>query len=267
MDKRALKILFDTFWSSAGWKPDAARITSSDDSAYAKSKDMMFDPVFVEHDRAQNQLLSLVSQIDRRRVANAFLSSLSTRRLDWRSALGSYTVFQHMPPHAESQVNGRCAVCNMYSGSREENLSVLNFERYKWGGVRHDQVPYAFLDLSLFIKEDIPEPTAEDVSIFRSVISKIKESPVKASSASLQTHFSRVLKSNKAERDVFVSLLGFCDILATSRNPGYSERYIPSCERILPDSRFVDMPYPVCWWTSIDGVNENIIGEYFGHIL
>lgn len=267
VDKRALKILFDTFWSSAGWKPEGSRGISLEEFAYAKSKGMMFDPVLVEHDAAQSQLLSLVAKIDRRRVANAFLSSLSTRRLDWRSALGSYAVFQHMPPHAEVRVDDRCAVCGMYSGPHEEDLSVLNFERHKWGGVRHDQVPYAALDLSLFIKEDVPVPTAEDVGILRGVIYKIREAPENTSSSNLQSVLSTLFKSNKAERDVLISLLGFCGILGTAQHPGYSERYIHPFERHLPDRRFVDMSYPACWWKISDGINEHKIGEYFGHVI
>ncbi len=44
MDKRALKILLDAFWSPAGWKPAASRGPSAENFEYAKSKGMMFEP-------------------------------------------------------------------------------------------------------------------------------------------------------------------------------------------------------------------------------
>ena len=47
MDKRALKILLDTFWSPAGWKPEAQRITPPADYAYAKGKGTMLSHAWI----------------------------------------------------------------------------------------------------------------------------------------------------------------------------------------------------------------------------
>lgn len=267
MDKRALKILLDAFWSPAGWKPEASRGPSIDDFDYAKSKGVMFDPVTLDHKQVQVELMKAIRQLDRHRVADAFLASLSTRRLDWRSAFGSYVVFQHMPGHVEFDSVGRCGVCGMYLGPGEENLNVLNFERFKWGGVRHDQVPYASLDLRLFLQEPGVKPVAEDVKIFRNLIETIRAVPLETTSAGLQAHLAKSLKSNKAERDILVGLLGFCGILGTHDHPGYSDTFVPSSERHLPDRRFVDMSYPACWWSASSGVNETKLKEYFGHAL
>ncbi len=259
--------MLDAFWSPAGWKSEASRGPSIDDFDYAKSQDMMFDPVMLDHKQAQIELRKAIQQLDRRRVADAFLASLSTRRLDLRSAFGSYVVFQHMPSHVELDAGGRCGVCGMYLGQNEENLNVLNFERFKWGGVRHDQVAYAALDLRLFLQEPTAQPVAEDVRIFQNLIDTIRAVPVETTSAGLQAHFAKSLKSNKAERDILVGLLGFCGILGTHDHPGYSDTFVPSCERHLPDRRFVDMSYPACWWGASSGVNETKLKEYFGHAL
>lgn len=268
MDKRALKILFDAFWSPSGWKPEALRGLSIDDFAYAKSHGMMFDSVGLDHQQAQSELRHAIRQLDRRRVTDAFLSSLSTRRLDWRSAFGSYVVFQHMPSHSESNAgDGRCGICGMYLNEHEENLNVLNFERFKWGGVRHDQVAYAALDLRLFLQEPAVQPVSEDLRIFRSVIDAIRAVPVDTTAAGLQAHLPRSLKSNKAERDILVALLGFCGVLGTSDHPGYSDSYVTSSERRLPDRRFIDMSYPACWWVASNGLNEAKLDEYFGYVL
>lgn len=227
----------------------------------------MFDPVTLNHKQTQAELRKAIQQLDRRRVADAFLASLSTRRLDWRSAFGSYVVFQHMPFHVELDSGGRCGVCGVYLSQGEENLNILNFERLKWGGVRHDQVAYAALDLHLFLQEPAAKPAAEDVNIFRNLIDIIRAAPVETTSAGLQAHFAKSLKSNKAERDILVALLGFCGILGTHDHPGYSDSFVPSCERHLPDRRFVDMSYPACWWVASCGINETKLNEYFGHAL
>lgn len=42
VDKRAIKILFQTYWESTGWKSDAKRSIAPDDFAYAKSAGLIF---------------------------------------------------------------------------------------------------------------------------------------------------------------------------------------------------------------------------------
>jgi hypothetical protein len=267
MDKRALKILFDAFWSPAGWKSDAVRGPSIGDFEYAKSLGLMFDPVTLDHEQLQNDLNNSIRQLDRRRVADAFLSSLSTRRLDWRSAFGSYVVFQHMPSHSELAVGGHCAICRMYLIHKEKDLNVFNFERFKWGGIRHAQVEYAAFDLRQFIQEPSTHPIADDVRIFRDVIESIRAAPVGTTSAALQAHLPKSLKSNKAERDVLVALLGYCGVLGTPDHPGYSDAYVPYSDRRLPSRRFIDMSYPACWWDASIGLNETKLEEHFGYVL
>ncbi len=269
MDKRALKILLDAFWSPAGWKPETQRIAVPADYAYAKEKGIMFDPVRLDHAQATGELLGLVARLDRARVADAFVASLSTRRLDWRSALGSYAVFQHLAPHAPLEHERRCAVCGFYlhADPTGEELNVLNFERWKWGGVRHDHVVYAWLDLQLFLAGETPRSTPEDQRIFRSLVEVIAQVPPHTTSAALHKHFAHFFKSNKAERDTLIAILGFCGILAVPGHPGYGKTFVAAGERRLPNRHFVDMAYPACWWQGGDGVNHAALRDYFGHVL
>ena len=266
-DKQALKILFDTYWSSAGWHRDRDRMTSPHDFEYAKQHGVMFDPIVMSHDQVVNELISSVKLITKQQVANAFLASLSTRRLDWRSALGSYAVFQQLRHHDEEIDQRQCVVCGIFTQFEMEDVNVLNFERWKWGGVRHDQPFYAFRDLQLFMKEAAPTPTAEDLRIFENLLLAINAAPTNTTAAALQSHFSNVLKSNKGERDRIIAILGFCGILATAEHPGYSDRFVLNRERRLPNHHFLDMSYPACWWRREAGVNQTRVDEYFGHAL
>ena len=267
MDLRARKILIETYWSPSGWKEKADQLTSDDDFEYAKSKGLMFKPVELDHAEAQDRLLGVIRKLNRRVVADAFLASLSTRRLDWRSALGSYAVFQNLPKHGLTAASRQCAVCGLYADEKFHDLNTLNFERLKWGGVRHDQVIYASMDLELFLREDPPDPTAEDVHIFKALLSAIALAPPGTSSSALQSHFPKELKANKSERDVLIGILGYCGILGTADHPGFSSGYVAYDQRRLPDRRFVDMAYPSCWWTAGAGANVNQLSSFFGHAL
>lgn len=266
-DKRALKILFDAYWSPAGWRYDIENRLSQEDFAYAKSMGLMFDAMQVGHAEALEWLSHGIHSIDRRKVVDAFLASLSTRRLDWRSALGSFAVFQHLESHEPEVQGGYCGICGHYPNSGEQDFNVLNFERFKWGGVRHDHVVYAAMDLGLFAKETVPAPTEQDIAIFRNLVQAIRLAPPETSSAKLQTLLSTAFRSNKDERDRLIGILGFCGILATPDHPGFSEKFIPYNRRDVPSRRFVDMAYPACWWQTDVGINQSQLEAYFGHVL
>jgi len=267
LNKRALKILFDTHWTARGWKREDVYRVSPEDFAYAKAHGVMFEPIKIEHADILARISTAVSKLDCRRVADAFLASLSTRRLDFRSVLGSYAVFRHLPDHNPSGAGRRCGFCGLDWSGDLEDLNVLNFERLKWGGVRHRNPTYAAMDMELFLRGAPPSPTPEDIRIFRDILSAVESTPGHVTSANLQKCFAGALKSNEAERDVLVAILGFCGVLETADHPGFSKAFIPIGERSLPHRRFIDMPYPACWWRRDEGINREAVDEYFGHVL
>ena len=201
-------------------------------------------------------------------VAEAFVASLTSRRLDQRSALGSFASFRHFRDHAPPPSNESCVVCGEYAASRSaHDLSVLNFERFKWGGVRHDQPLYAALDLELFARSDRCRPTADDVETLRQLLEVIEDVPASTTAAELQKHLSPAIRSSKSEREVLVGILGLCGVMATKEHPGHFPNFVPYAERELPARRFVDMAYPACWWRGADGLNDEAVRFWFGHLL
>lgn len=267
-DRRALKALFNTYWTPAGWRDGPTRVTPHDEFEFAKRAGVMFDSIRVSHDDVVDRVIGAVRRVDRQSVADAFIVSLSSRRLELRSALGSFAVFQHAVRHPAAGSRKPCPECGAYGGKPEkEDLNVLNFERFKWGGVRHDQPLYASLDLELFDQLPRVTPTADDVAVFKGVLRSIDAAPTHETSAALEKHWSKAFRSNKAERDTVVAILGFCGILATPEHPGYTNGFVPWSERELPDRRFVDMAYPACWWQRSHGVHQQALAYWFGHVL
>jgi hypothetical protein len=268
VDARALEILFDTYWTSAGWRDEGECSTPAGDLKYAKQAGIMFDPVRLSHDEIVKRAIAAVRAVKRHVVADAFIFSLSSHRLDLRSALGSFAVLQHFPRHPAPPSRESCLVCGVYKAPFEdEDLNVLNFERFKWGGVRHDDPMYASMDLQLFKTLSPVTPSPADVAIFKGLLKAIEAAPTTTSSADLQKHLAKALKSNKAERDVVINILGYCGILATTGHPGYMNAYVPISDRDLPARRFVDMAYPACWWQRKNGINKKALAYWFGHLL
>ena len=153
MDKKAKNILVQTYWKN-GWIDSKDIKTNPADFAYAKEKGLMFDPLTISHDECIEKIFEILPKISEEKVSKAFLSSLSTRRLDWRSGLASYFIAKQLTPHKYTPVESghsyekgiivytsyTCGICRdlKYGIIGDENyenedLNVLNFERIKWG--------------------------------------------------------------------------------------------------------------------------------------
>jgi hypothetical protein len=85
----ALKLLFDMYWSAQGWRMPPQQ-PSVDDHAVLLAAGLLLPPFDeTSHDELVDRVRQLVSVTEQRMVADAFLASLGSRRLDLRSALGS----------------------------------------------------------------------------------------------------------------------------------------------------------------------------------
>lgn len=160
-----------------------------------------------------------------------------------------------------------CTVCGEFLDSHDEDWSVQNFERHKWGGVRHPQVPYAAFDLQQFKAAAPPRPSDNDVAIFRELLRAIEAASPDTTADKLHKHLGPMLKPNKDERDILIAILGIAGILETKEHPGFLLRFIRADERHIPSRRFIDMSYPACWWRRSDGVNHEAVSYWLGQRL
>jgi hypothetical protein len=267
VDKRALKILFATYWSSNGWKRKEEQVTLPEDLLYAKQVGVMFDPIRLSHEGIVRRAIEVRGRIEPQAVADAFLASLSTRRLELRSALGSYAVLRHFPTHEHRDRSKQCPICGAYNHPDEhEDLNVLNFERFKWGGVRHEGPVYATFDLERFVSLDPPSPTDADVAIFRRILREIESVPPETTAPQLEKSLVGILPSNKAEREILVNILGYLGVLAVPDHAGFSNGFVQSRERHLPPQRYVEMGYPACWWKARYGIDEAALRSWFPNL-
>lgn len=209
------------------------------------------------------------------KVVTAFLSSLSNKRLDWRSGLASYFIAKQLVPHKYTKAlsgqsfgeNGEvthesytCGVCRELKygiigdeNYKNEDLNVLNFERIKWGGVRHGQLIYTLFDLQQLQTAEIPTPSTEDIEIFKNILSVIENSQPNDYPSALEKNLATVIKSTKDERKILIEILACINIL----KPATYDR--PS--RGKNDWTFVE------FWRGEDKYNEEALNNYFGKYM
>jgi hypothetical protein len=252
----------DMFWSAQGWRRPA-KLPPVESLSQAVKAGLMFDQPRVEdHDGWVDAARRAAASVSVDEVADAFLESLSTRRLDLRSALGSYAVARVLPEHAFASGRGSqsCGICGQYPRA-DEDLNVLNFERFKWGGVRRDNIRYVAFDLEQFARAPRHGATDADRSIGRELIDTLRNLADDISAAQAAPRL-RMVKGNKDERDTILDILGVCGILQTPDHHGYNHEFVPITQRELPPHRFVERTYPVCWWKGRNGINDDAVRHF-----
>lgn len=251
IDPKARKILFETYWRSTGWKPDELRHTAPADLAYARSKGLMFPRYTFTHDKLLKDLHGAVSALSPKQVAGAFLASLSTRRNDLRSGLATYTLASQLKPHKfVSDDRIWCTHCRGTKSEQDEDLDVLNFERHKWGGVRHEQPLYQYLDLKALRAALPATPEADDLAIFAKILKTIEASPANDGASKLEKRLADVLPSSKQERNQLLEILALSGVMA------------PKQERKSPGE----------WglagaWRGVDGYDKRVVARLFGGFM
>lgn len=271
-DKRALKILFDSYWTSSGWKPTSPTgpDVKSEDFEYAKSKGVMFDPVVYDHDGEIRKAIVACENSKQIRITNGFLASLTTRHLELRSAFGSYCGGRWLRVHTyqPKRFVASCAVCGEIAAAREkDDISVLSFERFKWGGVRHLNPLYIGFDLEQFAKTEVPEPTASDVQCWREILKIADSLTDEARLSDLVKALASVVKENTNERRTFINILGIAAILQPAEYPGFLNSYVDHDDRKETPWYKDDWEYPVRWWRGRDGVNWEAVEFWFPRLM
>jgi len=263
VSKAALRPLLATYWSSAGWKnpPESPQGVELEQ---AVSAGIMFtEPTMLDHDGWVDAARTAAAAVTLEGVSEAFVASLETRRLDLRSALGSYAVARHLSEHRFDPTPGQvgCAVCGLPSGPAATDLNILNFERFKWGGVRRDDLRYIAFDLDQFVRAPKAPVTDAAVTLGRQLLDALGSAAPDLTAAAVAGQL-KALPGNAQERSVVVDILGVCGVLNTPGHPSHRETFQPLSGRELPDRRFVDQAYPACWWTGAHGLDPAAVQEF-----
>ncbi|HJQ05637.1 MAG TPA: hypothetical protein VJ872_09350 [Nocardioides sp.] len=258
----ALRPLFQTYWSSTGWRqpaqvPDPASLEAAIDAGI-----MFREPATMDHDGWVGRARAAAARTSATDVGAAFLSSLESRRLDLRSALGSYAIARHLPAHEFTPTNDghRCRVCGLHP-TDQQDLNILSFERFKWGGVRRDDVAYLAFDLDQFAGAPRVPATEAGLAAGREIATTLRSAAPSETATKVAARL-RSFASNKAERETVVDILGVCGVLRNPAHPGYRQSFVSWEDRPLPDNHHVERAYPTCWWRGSDGIDDAALEEF-----
>jgi hypothetical protein len=270
-DRRAVKILFDTYWSSSGWRAAGHRNwvpeTPAADLEYATSLGVMFPPRRESHDEALKSVDRLRARLSPRLVGDAFAWSLSGKNgPGLRSALGSYAVALHMPIHTYDPRHGdrRCYICGGYDSSEPTDLNILSFERHKWGGVRHADPSYISFDLERFMTEAGSIPKPPDQETLRALLNCCDTMPSGSKLADLVSAIRPIVSGNRDQRRNVIGILGLAGVLRIPGRSSFFHSFTFAAEREETPWYKDDWPYPTRWWRGGEGLDAEAVAFWFG---
>ena len=261
MDQKSKTIITKMFWSSEGWRKE--RTISDQDKEYLIKDNAWYDIGKYTHKELQKSLLNIIKNIDRNKIVSNFLYSITTRELVFRSPLGSYAIHKNLQEHNHSK-DVHCSICGIVEKEDKWDLNVLNFERIKWGGVRHHLMDYAYFDLDTSTNT-LQKETTEDINTFKKIINCIKQLPNEARIRDAEKSIKDLLKSNAQEREIFLQILGYCGILQPSNKSSFKSTFVEYNDRDISEVNKIDWTYPVCWWKGKDRINKDALNYYFGN--
>ena len=261
LDTRGLKTLLTHFRDTP---IEPATLVSTDDERYALETGFFVMPREMTHNEVIDWTCRAVGSVSLIDVSNAFLASLSSRRLELRSALGRYAVGLYLPRHQYLSAGICCAICGLIApGKKRYEFSGTNCGRYTGGGVSDYPDDIAF-DLSEFAKLPPCIPTEDDIAIFRKIISVAASLPPNAGPGVLVKQLQGLFSANTQEIERLVTILGYCGILQSAKYPSFHDRYVSYADR----GRWLqtDWCYPIEFWRGRDGVNRQALAFYFPQI-
>lgn len=269
VDPKALHILFNSQWDMDGREGSwVSFATPSDEAKYAKKAGVLRPAYNLKHDEWVAKTIAARDALDRRAVAATFVESLTSRRLDRRSILGSYATALHLKPHAweGDKPDHSCKIC----GAEQEDTVDVNhslFRRLMWAGnVRQTMPDYVLCDLVDFATAP-PLQEKPDTTPLKAALAAIRKLPAKAGLSDLEKSISGLFPSNKGERQVVLEILGYCGVLKPQDFPSTHKKWVNRSNYPDPTHFFRrEWRTPVNCWTGADGVNEEAVEFWFGKL-
>ena len=145
-------------------------------------------------------------------------------------------------------------------------MNILNFERFKWGGVRHTDPLYIGFDLDLFTRETPVEPTSADIGVMDEALHAAASMPAGSKLADLVKVLARIIPSSVQERRALIGILGYCGILRDASKPDFLDGFPAWVNREEVPWTKNDWPYPVQWWNGSCGVSEDAVKFWFPNL-
>lgn len=233
--------------------------------------------VSMPHDEAVARLQSAAAAVDLRRAADAFVASFGSAGLHWLTVLPATALGLAMPTHAALPMSSRttsvtCRIC-FHRDDSEDRTMQSYFRQLQGAGWGSSEGPIAgVLALEDSLGGDAaawPQPTDRDVWIFHQILDLLRSLPpdTRYGKARSALKDAKLLGNNNQYRcETLLEALAFIGVMETAKQPGMFTQFTSAVERDQRPNTRVEVPGPLAWWSSSDGLNEALVTRLFGHL-
>lgn len=270
LDLRSIRVLFNGYvdFDQREKRPiDEGALIPAEEREHLVEAGVVPEPGDYSADELLDWLMKEKRQVQRERLADAFIAGMTSGRYDWRSALGSYASFHGLTARNRKSTVERGIDGLPDSGQREHHDFIYFAHRRLWKPyVFHARADYAAFDLHQFNHSPPADPGKAERDNFRRLLDAIRELPEDSKLTELQRALTGLVRGDKYDRQHVLEILGYCDILGHPRGQKpIRKRYMNQLQRPQPDHFYSrDSHYPLNFWNSGEmGVDEEAVAYWF----
>lgn len=250
---------------------------SEEEIQYCIEKGVMFEPLTLDHDDVIDEIKERAGGIPMKDAVNAFLYSISTGDLRYRTILSSVVWGKSLKPHkfVSTQRYHRnyqwCDVCSICfdedTGKCNQNLNGYNRYRYFSGEQDICQAGYVLLDLREY--EKLPKVTysAENIRILNRIFGLAEELGMANKVVALQKLITqeKFFKATKNEINSILGVLSICGVFDTPEHKSAATHFTENINRGFEME--CDLFYPLNHWRGKHGINYDAVKKVFGPVV
>lgn len=273
------------------------RVTTAtrDDAAVLAAAGRPHDAVrTLAHDDAIGELRRMGAAWSLRDAAAVWVAGLWSAPWAWRPALtgvllaerlvdhpftpygggadGAHTVDGRAPAPAGSATSATtspCRVCGARGTTHVAVTETWSMRHLEGSPIDGDVVGHA-LALAELDGVARPEPTEHDLWTFRAVLTVLRTLPDGTSQSKARAALKRARLIDAVSPYAVGSVLeelALVGVVATAARPGLAERWSDYSERDERPSVRVEVQAPLAWWSSSDGLRDDVLHQVFGGLL
>ncbi|WP_456819188.1 hypothetical protein [Cellulomonas sp. URHB0016] len=200
-------------------------------------------------------------------AADVWVAGLWSAPWWWRTALTGHLLASTLPAHEAVRYGGSdsCRICGTRTAGAVATTGHL-LSSLTNGAPIDGAVPEHALGLDHLAGQPRPVPTEHDRWTLRAVLTVLRGMPdgkrYSAARSELKRH--RLLDATPPYAyGAVLEELGLVGVLATEAHPGLVTRWSDFVERDQRPSVRVEVPGPLAWWTSAEGLREDVVRTVF----
>lgn len=226
----------------------------------------MFDERKLDHGQVLRWAIVERDATTKKQIVAAFRAGIANKQPQLWSALGSWAMLMHIEHHRLQRHHDRCCgICGTFPGSHETDLNDMNFERFKWGGVRHDSVLYAAHDLSCLRNEGLPVPVRNADDCLIRLLQACHRMSIRDRGTKLPAVIAKATGIPVSSCASIADALSYAGVLRPAGKPSFIDQWINYSQVVSdPPDRETELNWPLQHWKGLDGVHIPSVAWWFG---